>query len=282
DGFTLKRAKRKDERTTYDHWERSKNQLLDDANMPQRDEILGDYFYSATSFYKRIIYGSVRGYLSTPNPESGDRLDAFQLRHISPVDYKLANTPTEWAADKINRRVMHLLYGFSETAKILEEKDLEVNGSSYSRSPNGNRKSRGSAFRNNKKLYNKEATSTPHNNFSGHETEEENLPLSEDKQKAYDDFKGLFEDRPTDLAGDIASRMPKSVKHRVMSLAKNILLADTEDTLLRDNRTTKRILRQIIRVTHPDVNDNPTDHEVCSHLGSVLNSYRKTPVDTKA
>ncbi len=120
------RFKRKEKEAIYASWERSKAKMLGKIALPERDDILNDYYRSADASFRRTLYGSRdlrldRGFDS----DSTEEVDSFQRRFYDKLGgYKIALTPREWVSQHLTEYVDWLLYApDSPTAQMLEIAD---------------------------------------------------------------------------------------------------------------------------------------------------------------
>lgn len=120
------RFRRKEKDAIYASWERSKAKMLGKIALPERDDILNDYYRSADATFRRTLYGSRDMRLDRGvESDSTEEIDSFQRRFYDQLGgYKIPLTPREWASQHQTEFVDWLLYApESPTAQKLNIAD---------------------------------------------------------------------------------------------------------------------------------------------------------------
>jgi len=119
---------RKEKDAIYASWERSKAKMLGKIALPEREDILDDYYRSADASFRRSLYGSKELRLDRgSDSDSTEEIDSFQRRFYDQLGgYNIALTPREWVSQHQTEYVDWLLYApDSPTAQILDTADKQ-------------------------------------------------------------------------------------------------------------------------------------------------------------
>lgn len=263
------RFRRKEKETIYESWKSSKAKLIGRLLLPERDEILNDYYKSADAAFRRALFGSRRMRLDRGfDSDSIEEIDRFQRRFYDELGgYRIALTPREWVGKYLNNFVDQLLYDpDSETAQFLDGEARKHSPYAWEYSPREYRKTTNRRTQFDQARNGSMITDVPEVDI--HTQVDESRPeakLDEEQLVVFRDMQLLFdaELKNTPPTPAVRAKLMKAGCEVVESMELNSQGLVTNPSLYRD-----KLLRKMLVKFHPDTQGG--DQELCKIISELI------------